>query len=376
MVGTHATARPDEVLNMDFDIDAVARGEFDVTALEMARAVKDGRSWHDVTGVTFRQGDEIVSTPDRELISDLDNLPFVSQVYNDFLRVEDYFFAAAKFPMVMTITSRGCPHRCAWCLYPQVMHRGKYRMRSAENIAAEFAYVTQEMPSVREIGIEDDLFTGSRKRLKETCELLIKQNNRIGFWCDTRVDLDYESMRLLKAAGCRLLIAGFESASQKVLDTIGKGSQVGQAYDFMANARKADLLVHGCFVVGNPGETADTMRGTLEFAKKLDPDTVQFFPMIVYPGTRMYDWACEEGYLRTEDYRQWLTADGLHDSIIDMPGLPGADVRKFCDHARRAFYLRKGYVFKKMKQSLFDVHEARRNFKAFRRLARHLVTTS
>ena len=376
MVGTHATALPEDVLFAEPRIDAVARGEYDVTAIELAQALEDGQSWQSVSGVSLRNGDSILHSPDRPLLQDLDRLPFVSKVYREFLQVQDYFFAAAQFPMVMITTSRGCPHRCSWCLYPQVMHRGKYRLRSAESVAEEFAYIAREMPDVREVGIEDDLFTGSKKRLHDICERLIGQNNKLNFWCDTRTDLDYETMRLLKAAGCRLLIAGFESADQDILDRINKGIDVNQSSRFIADAKRAELLVHGCFVLGNPGETNDTMRATLEFAKELDPDTAQFFPMIVYPGTAMYQWVRDNGHLRTENFNEWLTEGGLHNSVVDLPGLPGREVVRFCDNARREFYLRRGYIFKKLTQSLTDLHEARRNVKALRTFARYLVRTT
>lgn len=376
MVGTHATAEPDEVLQLEPKIDAVARGEFDVTAMELARAVADNRDWHTVAGLSFRRQEAILHTTDRELIGDLDRFPFVSQVYREFLTEKDYFFAAAQYPMVMLITSRGCPHRCQWCLYPQVMHRGKYRRRSSENVAAEFDYIAREMPWVREVGIEDDLFTGDKKRLREICGRLIQQKNRLNFWCDTRVDLNYEDMRLLKEAGCRLLIAGFESASQDILDRIQKGTSAAQAFEFMDNARRLNLLVHGCFVVGNPQETRQTMQATLQFAQKLNPDTVQFFPMMVYPGTRMYDWAEANGYLRMKHYNEWLTAEGHHNSVVDLPDLSGQEVVRFCNYARRQFYLRKGYLLRKITQSLTSFQEARRNLKAFRRFARFLVNAS
>ncbi|KPK75585.1 MAG: hypothetical protein AMJ79_10830 [Phycisphaerae bacterium SM23_30] len=376
MVGTHATARPKEVLNLDERIDAVALEEYDITAIELARAQEQGGSWETVAGLCLREGERIVYTPGRPLMENLDRLPFVSKVYNDFLQVEDYFFAAAQYPMVMMVTSRGCPYRCDWCMYPQVMHRGKYRKRSAANVAAEFAYIAEKMPWIREVGLEDDLFTADKQRLHEICRLLIEKNNRLNFWCDTRVDLDYQSMCLMKAAGCRLLVAGFESADQDILDGIHKGTRVEQAHEFMDRARRAGLLVHGCFVLGNPGETAASLQRTLELAKKLNPDTVQFFPMIVYPGTRMYRWAKENRYLRTEDYNEWLTADGLHASVVDLPGLSADEVRRFCDYARRQFYLRRGYLLKKLAQSLTDVREAQRNIKALRRFAPFLVKAS
>lgn len=372
-VGTHATACTEEVLNVPNAFDAVARGEFEITAIELAKAIDNNYPWHSVAGLSFRHDNHIAHNPDRPLIHNLDILPFVSKTYAQYLKLEDYFFAAAQFPMIMIVTSRGCPHRCQWCLYPQVMHRGKYRMRSAKNVADEFAWIADNLPNVREIGIEDDLFTGDKKRLHEICELLIQQNNTINFWCDSRVDLDYQSMQLLKRAGCRLIIAGFESASQILLDRINKGTTVGQAFEFVKNARQAKLLVHGCFVLGNPGETKDDMQQTLGFAKKLAPDTAQFFPMIVYPGTKAYQWAKQNKYLRTADYDQWLTKQGLHNSVVDLPGLPGKTVVEFCDHARREFYLRKGYILRKVSQSMLSFHEARRNIKAFRRFAKYIL---
>ncbi|MBN1766194.1 MAG: radical SAM protein [Sedimentisphaerales bacterium] len=376
LVGTHATALPEVILRDNAPIDAVARGEYDLTAIEMARALDEGRSWETLTGVCLPDQNEILYTADRELIVDLDRFPFVSKMYRDFLRLDKYFFAAGRFPMVMTITSRGCPYRCQWCLYPQVMHGGMYRTRSSQNVADEFAFISEEMPMVKEVGIEDDLFTADKQRLHDICRLLIKQNNRLKFWCDTRVDLDYDTMRLMKAAGCRLLIAGFESGSQPVLDRINKRTTVEQAYMFMSDARRADLLVHGCFVLGNPGETRRTMRATLDLAKRLDPDTAQFFPMMVYPGTTMYNWVREKGYLQTENFNEWLTPEGLHNSVVDLPGLSAREILRFCDHARREFYLRRRYIFRKLKQSIVNPWEARRNVKAFRRFARHLIPTS
>lgn len=373
MVGTHATAAPEEVLASEPAVDAVAVGEFDETSLELAHALAAGRSWKEVPGVVLRDGPDTFRTARRDLIADLDRLPFVSQVYDKFLKPEDYFFSAAQYPMVMIMTTRGCPFKCSWCLYPQVMHGGRYRKRSPENVAAEFAWISEHLPQVREVGIEDDLFTADKKWLRQTCELLIAQGNKLGFWVDTRITLADEEMKMMKKAGCRLLIAGFESATQEVLDAIEKGTNADEAERFCADARRNKLLVHGCFVFGQPGEDRASLERTLDYAIRLNPDTAQFFPMICYPGTRAYAWARENGYLRSDDYRDWLTEAGGHNATCDLPELPGEEVVEFCDHARKEFYLRQGYVFKKIRQSLTNVHEARRNFKAFKRLAKFLV---
>lgn len=119
-------------------------------------------------------------------------------------------------------------------------------------------------------------------------------------------------MRLMKEAGCVLLIVGYESGSQQVLDNIHKGITVEQIKEFSINARKAGLLVHGCFMAGNPGDTKETLNQSLRLAKALFDDTMQFFPLMVYPGTEAYKWAKENNLLVTEDFlplgdRDWAS---------------------------------------------------------------------
>lgn len=373
LTGTHVTAVPEETLAGAPAIDAVAKGEHDATLLELARVLEAGGDPATLTGLVVRDADFIRVNPDRALIKDLDALPLVSATYKKHLDVYKYFFSAAQYPMVMIITSRGCPYKCAWCVYPQTLHREKFRARSAENVVAEFDYIHSALPLVNEIGIEDDLFVADRRRLRRICELLIDRPYRINWWCDTRTDLSYEDMRLMKEAGCRLLIAGFESASQETLDAIRKGTQADDAFTFCESADKAGLLIHGCFVFGQIGENRESMRKTLDLALQLPIDNAQFFPMMVYPGTTAYEWARTNGYLKTTDYRQWLTPDGLHNSVVDTPDLKSDEVVAFCNQARKEFYLRPRYVLKKALQSLTDLQEARRNLKGARKLVAHMA---
>ena len=121
--------------------------------------------------------------------------------------------------------------------------------------------------------------------------------------------------------------------------------------------------MHACFMVGNPGETKETLKKTLDFAKELKPDTVQFFPLMVYPGTDAYRWAKENGYLQTQDYSKWITEEGLHNCVISTPELSNHDLVKFCDEARRAFYLRPRYILSKVAQILTHPSESKRILK-------------
>jgi radical SAM superfamily enzyme YgiQ (UPF0313 family) len=126
-------------------------------------------------------------------------------------------------------------------------------------------------------------------------------------------------------------------------------------------------------MVGNPGETKGTLETTLKFAKELNPDTAQFFPVMVYPGTEAYHWAKTNGYLTTTDFKEWLTPEGLHNSIVSRPGLSSKDLVEFCDRARKEYYIRPSYIFRKLIDGFTDFHELKRLTKAGLKLARHLL---
>jgi len=180
-------------------------------------------------------------------------------------------------------------------------------------------------------------------------------------------------MKLMKKAGCRLVIPGYESGVQEILNRSHKGITLEQSLKFSMNAKKAGLLVHGCFMFGLPGETKETIRKTIEFAKKLNPDTAQFFPLITYPGTEAYEWAKRKGYLLTEDYSKWLTPEGMHNTVISLPGLSNKELVKICNKARREFYLRPSYIFYKLKQIMLNSGEAKRTFKSLPTFFKHLL---
>ncbi len=257
LVGTHPSALPDEVMGMDVRIDCIARREYDQTLLELANCLNNKENIAGVAGLSYRKGGKVVHAEDRPYLQDLDAFPFVSQVYKNHLNIENYFFAAGEYPMVMIMTGRGCASHCFFCVYPQAFHGHKYRLRSAANVADEFEYIAREFPQVKSVGIEDDTFTADRARVQEICQLLIARgiHKKLHWWANTRVTLNFETMMLMKKAGCRLVIPGFESGDQTILNNIRKGIKVDQSRQYVINAQKAGLLVHGCFMVGNKGET-------------------------------------------------------------------------------------------------------------------------
>lgn len=375
LTGTHVSVLPQETLESSVSVDAVVRGELDGTLVDLAASLRDDGELDTVRGLTYRKGETVVHNPDRNPVTDLDTVPFVSGVYKRHLNIRKYFFAAARHPIVMIMTGRGCPNNCFFCLYPQTIHGRHYRFRSAENVVEEFDYIVREIPDVHDIGIEDDTFTANIDRTHEVCRLLIngKVSKKIRWWVNTRVDLDLDTMRLMRRAGCRLVIPGFESGVQELLDSMNKGITLQQSRRFMENARRAGLLVHGCFVVGAPGETLETMEQTLRFALELNPDTVQFFPIIPYPGTDAYEWARERGLLRAGRFSEWVTEEGFHNTVFDGEHVSAREMVEFCGYARRRFYMRPRYILYKALQCLRQPQEAKRTLLSARVFMRHLL---
>jgi len=192
-----------------------------------------------------------------------------------------------------------------------------------------------------------------------------------------RADMDFDTLLLCRKAGLRTVCVGFESGSDMILAAMGKNLTTARMRRFASDCRRAHVRVHGCFMVGNPGETRETMEQTLSMAMKLRPDTAQFFPIMAYPGTRLYDQYQRQGLLRTTDFSQWLTPEGLHNCVVDLPGLPAEELVGFCNHARKKFYLRPSYVSAKVVQSvLHPCTEGKRNLKAFGTFRRHLFRGS
>jgi radical SAM superfamily enzyme YgiQ (UPF0313 family) len=376
LVGTHVSALPEESLELSDFVDAVAIGEYDYTVIEMAEVISAEGDLGTVKGICYRNSREVVYNEKRPFIEDLDEIPFVSTIYKRFLKIENYFNPNALYPMVTITTSRGCPFRCTFCVYPQTLMGRRFRLRSIENVVDEMEYIVSNFPEAKAIFFEDDTFTVNKQRCVQLSEAIIKRGIKISWTANARAGLDTETMKKMKAAGCRCLCVGFESGSQLILNNMKKNIRLEEMFQFMKDAKKAGLLIHGCFMAGLPGETKETLKDTLELAKRLKPDTVQFYPVMVYPGTEAYDWYKERKLITTDDFSKWLTPKGLHNTVIRTEELSSEELVRFCDDARRAFYLRPTYLFYKAKQSVTDPQEMKRNLKSARTFIQYLFKGS
>jgi radical SAM superfamily enzyme YgiQ (UPF0313 family) len=375
LVGTHPSACPEETLLFDSAIDAIARGEYDLIVKDLADALDINSGLEGVRGLTYRDSNTgiIKKTKNMPYLKNLDELPYAAEFIKSYLDAKDYFFPPATYPAIQIFTGRGCPFHCNFCVYPQTMHGHKYRIRSAESIVDEFKYVADNFSNVKEVVIEDDTFTTDKIHVMEICNLLIKNGlpNRLKWLCNARVNLDLETMKIMKRAGCRLIIPGIETGNQQILNNIKKGTRIEQFEAYVKNAKKAGLLIHACYMVGNQGETPQTMQETLELALRLNTDTVQFFPLIPYPGTEAYIWAKQKGYIET-DYEKYCKPDGTHNTVLNLPDLSAEDMLNFCDRARKKYYLRPRYFFHRLRIGLTNINDLKRSLKAFKYLKDYL----
>ncbi len=376
LVGTHVSALPEESLKLNDSVDAVAIGEFDDTVAETALALTKGGKLSKIKGLCFKESGKTIRTRERPPVRDLDALPFVSKIYKRFLDTGNYFNPNALYPMVTITTSRGCPYQCTFCVYPQTMMGNKLRIRSVSNVVDEIEYIVNNFRNVKALFFEDDTFTAIKKRCADISNEILRRGIDISWTANARADLDFKTMTIMKKAGCRCLCAGFESGSTHLLDNIKKKIKRDDMLRFMENARTAGILIHGCFMVGLPGETKETMNETLTLAKRLNPDTVQFYPIMVYPGTEAYRWYKERNLIATDDFSKWLTHGGLHNTVIATQELSSEELVNFCDYARRSFYLRPQYLFYKLRQTLNNREERKRNLKSAKTFIKYLMKGS
>lgn len=375
LVGTHPSATADETIRIDSRIELIARKEYDYIVLRTAEAIRDGISFDTILGLTYRnENNEIKHNIDAQHIEELDYIPMAAQFIKKYLDVMDYVFPAASYPAIQIFTGRGCPAHCNYCVYPQTLHGHKYRLRTPENVVKEFQFIAENFPNVKEVVIEDDTFTANKWRVLEICKLLIEKglHKRLRWLCNARVNIDLETMQAMKKAGCHLIIPGFESYNQEILNNIKKGSNLKLIDAYVENARKAGLMIHACYMVGNKGETKQTMENTLNAALRFKTDTAQFFPLIPYPGTEAYNWAKSNGYI-TGKYEDYLQEDGTLNCVLNTPDLSAKELVDFCSYARKKYYLRPWYIAHRLWKGINDLEDFKRSIKAFWRLKDSLL---
>lgn len=356
-VGPHVSVLTEESLKASDAIDFVARKEFDLTVTEFA----SGKKLEEIQGVSFRKEGRIVHNPDRAPLLDLDSLPFAVDAYKRDLDITRYNVPFLLHPFIAFYTARGCPALCTYCLWPQTFDGHKWRTRSSENVVAEVKRAYELFPNIREIFFDDDTFAWKKTRVLDICRKFKPLN--FTWSCTCRVHADYEMLKAMKEAGCRLLIVGFESGDPNILKLIRKGSTVEQAHTFMKNCKRLGLLVHGDFIIGLPGETPETIERTMQFAEKLDCETIQVSIAHPYPGTAFDTYARTHGYLTEDDMIDEL---GHQLPNLRYPGLNRQEIVEAVEYFYGRYYFRPRIIFRIVRRALFDSNERVRLYREAR----------
>ena len=337
-VGAKVAVEPEGSLLASPAIDFIAREEYDFTVVEIA----EGRPLDQVDGLTYRDSRGIVAhTPDRAVLEDMDRLPYVSEVYKRDLRVDDYFIGYLKHPYVSLYTGRGCRSQCTFCLWPQTVGGHRYRTRSVSHVLGEMEFIRDSFPQVKEVFFDDDTFTDSRERAED----IARGMGRLGLeWsCNAKANVPYETLKVLRENGLRLLLVGFESGNQQILTNIKKGVKVERARQFARDCRDLGITIHGTFIVGLPGETTETIQETIRFAREINPHTLQVSIAAPYPGTALYRQAEEEGWFSTDD-AALVDEHGVQAAVLSYPNLNRTEIFDSVDTFYRKFYFRAGKI--------------------------------
>ena len=332
--GPHVSFTAEEALMECPQVDYVVIGEGEATFLDLYERVLAGESTRDMLGIAYRDGKDVVITPPRPLIKNLDLLPFPAW---HLLPMERYkAFGVREFPM---ITSRGCPYRCIFCVSSLLMGK-RYRARSAKNVVDEMEILRTKY-GIRNIGVLDDMFMLDRRRARQIALEIIERGLDIYWGASSRVDaIDYETLKTLNKAGCTTIYVGVESGDSRVLRWYRKGITPTQAMKAIRTAKRAGMGILASFILGAPVETVRSIWKTIKFAIKLSPDYAQFTILTPFPGTWLYNYAVSHGLLLTRDWTKYDTQT----PVMRLPYISPKKLKELLVKAYLYFYLRGSYL--------------------------------
>ena len=346
-IGAKAAVESTKVLETSTAIDFVARNEFDFTIVDVA----NGMPLREVEGISWRDDDgAIIHNKDRKVIEDMDSLPFVSPIYKRDLQMEKYFGGYLLHPYVSFYTGRGCKSRCTFCLWPQTVGGHNYRTRSIGHVIEEVKYVMEAFPQNKEIFFDDDTLTDNLPRVEELAIELGKLG--VTWSCNAKANVPYKTLKILKENGLRLLLVGYESGNQQILHNIKKGLRVDVARQFTKDCHALGIVIHGTFILGLPGETEETIEETINYAKEIDPHTIQVSLAAPYPGTFLYKQAVENNWFDGGDHL--LTDGGTQIAQLSYPHLPSALIFDKVEEFYKRFYFRPSKIWDIVREMLTD----------------------
>jgi len=345
--GPHASALPRETL-LGTLLDLVVVGEGDQTIVD----ILSGKKWESIPGIAYKQGRDVVSTPVRGLVENLDDLSYPAWHLYDVSKYRGTPIFNRENPLGFYETSRGCFSRCTYCSSRNIFGM-KYRYKTPERVVDEIEYMLKM--GFKEVHPIDDGFSTDIKRAKAVCNEIIKRGIKINWYPQggLRVDrVNKELFDLMYKAGCYRIPFGIESGSQLIIDNIKKGIKLWQVEQAVKWARDAGLETVGYFMLGLPGETVKTIEETIAFSHKLDLDYAKFSITIPLPGSPLYDDWKRSNIIKTDNWEMFNFASP--DEVYAHPNLSWDTLNKYYKRAHRAFCWRFAYIFKRVIRNFKD----------------------
>jgi len=348
--GPHATGSPDTTVSVP-GVTAAVIGEGEITLLEIVEHLEQKLPLTSIAGIAYQDPNrKLIITNPRAQIEDLNSLPLPAR---DLLPMKLYYSPPTKTlggsHIANISTSRGCPFNCTFCL-STMMWGKKCRQKSVGRIMEEIEDCIKRY-GCDEFNFNDDLFTADKNRVKDFCDQMVKKNINVNWVAMSRSDyITYELLAVMKKGGCKKIAIGFESGSPTVLKHMNKRLDINKSLEAAKLIRNSGISLFAAFVIGHIGETTETIKETIAFAKKIKPDTVAFFQASPYPGTDFYKTAKHSGYLN--EMAKWADYAIVSNksSVVNLPGLSAEEIHRQVKIAYRSFYLSPNYIISRLKQ--------------------------
>ncbi len=360
--GPHPTATPDDTIKNN-QVDFVVRHEGEYTMLDLVKTIEIGGNLKDVLGLTWKNKGTVVHNPDRSFIKDLDELPYPAR---HFVPIDKYpsILIPLKLPESQIMSSRGCPFNCAFCshaIYGKVV-----RQRDYKKVVDEIEYLSEKY-SLKGIFYYDDTLNMHTKWLESLCDEIIARGlNDIGYKAQVRVNqplVNKELLQKMKKAGFYLLAYGIESGSPQILERIHKKITLEEIERAVKLTNEVGIKSLGFFMLGNLGENKETIKETIDFAKKLPLTYAQFSIGIPYPGTEFYEEAKKNNWLKAESWDDFI--EDKRATIVEMPGLERKYLEESFRRFNKDFYFRPKYVLNQIFSSVKSWDDFVLTFKGF-----------
>jgi radical SAM superfamily enzyme YgiQ (UPF0313 family) len=328
-------------------VDVVVHGEGEYAMSEVAEAVCSNKNFDQIKGISFKADGKIIKTTARDLLEDLDSLPYPAWHLFSFEKYGFLPFADIYKPALSILTSRGCPYHCSFCSLPNI--KSKYRKRSAEKVVDEIDSMIKRF-QVRQIGFVDPIFSLTKEDGLRLCQEMIRRNlgERVVWLCETRVDLmDRELLQAMKKAGCRRILYGIETGNQEILDKAKKNFNLNSIKKTVKDTKDAGIHAVGLFMLGFPGETKEMMQRTINFAREIDLDFAKFALTIPFPGSQLYDELTRSGKLKRQDWENFIPFNSDPKKLVCVTErIKPEELIHMQKKAHFEFYLRPKIIFR------------------------------